>query len=226
MKEKKLQILKLRLRIVKDIIATAGVSIIAVLGALLEGVAKFSKYALISRAMSGEDLFDVELESIHLFDTAGDFIEDIGESRKEIKKLKQELKTKKEERKAEEVLSMMVADQDILTYAKSLIEKLNELEPQQQKVLITVIKSIIKDYVTKYMDYFDKYSETNEPLDTNYLNITKQTTLRKLAVIEKAIETIKKNKKKNNSEVVQEEQILSMITPEDEDPGQKHTLKK
>ena len=77
-----------RLEIAKNVSLIVVKTIGGTLGVILEGIAKFSKYALLMRALNDEDIFDVELESLELFEDIPYHVENIGDSISEIKNLK------------------------------------------------------------------------------------------------------------------------------------------
>ena len=210
-----------RLEIAKNVSLIVVKTIGGTLGVIIEGIAKYSKYALLMRALNDEDIFDVELESLELFEDIPYHVENIGDSISEIKSLKRELRKKKKKinQPVVPVLPSVELNDDILNYIRRLIERTNKLSITEQKQFVSKIKEILADYTDKYMALLDRSAKSES------VSLLKQKTFKKLEIIEKAIEQRIKVNSKKSSYTSEEEKVLSMIDSVEKDQGQKLTLK-
>ena len=210
-----------RLEIAKNVSLIVVKTIGGTLGVIIEGIAKYSKYALLMRALNDEDIFDVELESLELFEDIPYHVENIGDSISEIKNLKRELREEKKKinQPVVPVLPSVELNDDILDYIRRLIERTSKLSITEQKQFVSKIKEILADYTDKYMALLDRSAKSES------VSLLKQKTFKKLEIIEKAIEQRIKVNSKKSSYTSEEEKVLSMIDSVEKDQGQKLTLK-
>ncbi|MBR6133641.1 MAG: hypothetical protein IKQ29_02860 [Bacilli bacterium] len=210
-----------RLEIAKNVSLIVVKTIGGTLGVIFEGIAKFSKYALLMRALNDEDIFDVELESLELFEDIPYHVENIGDSISEIKNLKRELREEKKKinQPVVPVIPSVELNDDILDYIRRLIERTSGLSVTEQKTFVKKLKEILADYTDKYMALLDRSAKSES------VSLLKQKTFKKLEIIEKAIEQRIKVNSKKSSYTSEEEKVLSMIDSVEKDQEQKLTLK-
>ena len=194
MLEEKLEILKLNGRILVDFVFGSFMGAMTIVIFLGETMINFFPPILAAKLMGGNDLFDVEKDTKEFFNISHFYFEDMINSIEDIKTIKKDIQAEKEEKQQLSIKTKPIkkkVKKDIINYAETLINKTNIFSTKEQKVIILKIKEVL-------------LSHTNEEL-----------TMKKLNVIEDAINEIIESKKKNSS-VLDEAQLLSMITPTEE----------
>ena len=227
-KELKKDIWRLRLEILKDTGAVVGISVVAVLGTLLEAIAKFSKYAIFMRLFNGEDPFDADLEAPELFydvaDHAGEikdsFVEII-DTRKAIKELKKELEAEKNIVPVQDTLKPTFSN-EVLEYVRTLFLMCEKLDPAAQKEFTVRLKDLLRNYTDTFVAILEHEEKTNDQDSIPALN---SRTIEKLRIIEEGIQKRIKVQKQVSSIRTEEQELLSMVPSEEETPTEVQVLK-
>ena len=211
--------------------------LIGIIIVVLEAAAKGSVHAMTMRILEDKGIFDYEIESVDICENAVDHFRNIGDLWSENRELKETLKeektiskeeariTKQEQAKKKAIAAILkkLNNMDIIAYVTKLMNKVKNFSVEEQRALISKIKEVLSDFNTKYISGIDKINSAQTEVDTDYLALAKETTMKKLYVIEQVMDNALKNK---SNYKLKEKRVEKLITSTEEEifPVQ-HTLK-
>lgn len=157
--------------------------LIAIVGTPLELMFKLNPMILTFKALDNERI-DFEIDALDLLDDARYDFEEARDASYEIRELKQEYREKKKQ-----VIPASIEEKEenneVLEYAKKIITKCNNLNNKEKKAFLKKIKRLLLEYASKLLRLL---KNNQDPTSLNEL------TIKKLTIIEQAIETLTNSK--------------------------------
>ena len=157
--------------------------IFAFVGVPFELLFKLNPLILMFKILDDGDV-DLTIDSFNLIDDARSDFDIASDASEEAKELKEEIKELKQEKNKQAITSAIEKHEEhnvVAEYTKTLFTKINNLDFKKQKAFILKIKKVLAEYINTSL----KLLRANQ--DITSLN---ELTIKKLSVIEEAIDKV------------------------------------